>query len=211
MSLVNCCNLMWYYTKKDAEQHGIDYARDNPIRPEMDPVLQKIYVEVKGKRVYLWSPDQLAIADKKFSKNTQSIVDCALGAVLAVPLLVITQNSPSLKQAVPFIPTLFLGMQIQCVTYRSELLNEYAEQAAAKYIKDHHEGPIEVGEQNPSLSQTQVQNQVTEEEKQEIKQDEKLSITEEERIRVNELAVSSQNVAAPTTEENLTERLLPSV
>lgn len=212
MSLVNCVNGLCL-NKERAENIGITHAMNNPTRPVWDPEAQKVYVEIKEKRIYLWTPDQEAATTLKHKKISNDIWNYMYCAIIC-NFFSIMINSPNLKVLANDFNFLFIGMQLKSVGSHLEYINEYAQQAAAKYIKDHHVGPIDgqpipapVAAVVPPLP-VEVQPVIVNI----LPQEEGQLIADEQQIQPQQVSITSdQEVDMPdtNTEESLKERLLP--
>lgn len=213
MSLVNCINGLCL-NKERAENIGISYAMNNPTRPVWDPEAQKVYVEIKEKRIYLWTPDQeaaITLKHKKISNDIWNYMYCAI----ICNFFSIMINSANLKMLANDLNFLFIGMQLKSLGSQLEYINEYAQQAAAKYIKDHHVGPID-GQPLPAAAVVAVVPPLPVEVQHAIvnilPQEEGQLIADEQPIQFQQAPITSiQMVDMPetSTEESLKERLLP--
>lgn len=159
MGILNCCDSVCL-NKKEAEDRGKQYAIENPSRPIYNHDQREVYVEIKGKRVYLWSPYEKETTDLIYNKirNLRSCYYMGAAACYFTGIGLGLTNSNFFS--IGSIGTLFFYiLVVKNMMLSSVYTKEYALQAAVKYNVDNYREPLEGIPDNQEEGQGQIVEQ----------------------------------------------------
>lgn len=167
MSLINCCNFSFSCRNiiediDHASNVGTTYARNNPTVPQFDQECQNTYVDIKGKRVYLWRTDQAEAAAVKYAKALIDVRNFryVTSSNLLPTFIAFAQHISYVKEIFLIVNSITLGMYFQAKRTEKECLNEFAQQAALEYFIQNPNGQVE-GQPNGQIeAQPNPENQV---------------------------------------------------
>lgn len=158
MSLVSYPAMFCDGSFQNAEQVGIRHAQSLPpeIRPQMEN--GTVYVRIKDKKVSLWNPLQKIEMEKKLStkKCTRAYYALTSAVFLTSSAFFDAVHETSWANLMRGTSYIILGSLVTEWEYQKNLLNQFAQQSAAKYIIDSREPLIHPNAQAEGQINVQV-------------------------------------------------------